>query len=55
MTPAERAFILAVIPEQAPLRQPPSNAIHMAYLLGWAECRQQLRTVLLQLIQGEGN
>ena len=57
MTPAERAFILAAIPEEAPPRQdlPPARAIHMARDLGWAECRLQLRMVLLQLIQGEGS
>lgn len=57
MTPAERAFILAAIPEGAPPRHdlPPARAIHMARDLGWAECRLQLRMVLLQLIQGEGN
>lgn len=57
MTPAERAFILSAIPEDAPPRQdlPPERIIHAARDLGWAECRQQLRMVLLQLIQGEGD
>lgn len=57
MTPAERARILAAIPEDAPPRYdlPPVRTIHMARDLGWAECRLQLRMVLLQLIQGEGD
>ena len=57
MTPVERAFILSAIPEDAPPRRdlPPERFIHTARDLGWAECRLQLRMVLLQLIQGEGD